>query len=85
MRPPPRLFLRAMHTPDDTPPPQTGPAPAPSSLARWRHALRNPLNAILTAAAVLETCPPDSAAAVEARRIIARQTRNLAWLISDMH
>jgi len=46
--------------------------------------MRNPLNAILTATAVLESCPPDSAAAVEARRVIARQTRNLAWLVSDL-
>jgi signal transduction histidine kinase len=72
-----------MHAHDDTSQLQNRPAP-PLSLARWRHALRSPLNAILTAAAVLETCPADSAAAVEARRIIARQTRNLAWLISDM-
>lgn len=54
------------------------------SLAGWRHTLRSPLNAILTATAVLEVCPADSVAAIEARRIIARQTRNLAWLISEM-
>lgn len=60
-----------------------GCAPGPESLARWRHALRNPLHAILTATAVLESCPADSQAAVEARRVIARQTRNLAWLIGD--
>jgi signal transduction histidine kinase len=53
-------------------------------LAHWRHALRNPLNAILTATAVLESSPADSDAAIQARHIIARQTRNLAWLISDM-
>ncbi len=72
-----------MHIPDDASPLPTGPAPS-ASLARWRHALRSPLNAILTATAVLEISPADSAAAVQARRIIARQTRNLAWIISDI-
>ena len=70
--------------PCDSLPSSIGSTPWPHALARWRHALRSPLNAILTATAVLETCPADSAAAIEARRIIARQTRNLAWLISDM-
>ncbi len=60
-----------------------GCAPGPEGLARWRHALRSPLHAILAATAVLESCPADSQAAVEARRVIARQTRNLAWLIGD--
>ena len=63
------------------------PTPTPScdtAIARWRHALRSPLNALLTATAVLEAAPPESQAAVDARRIIARQARNLAWLISDL-
>ena len=53
-------------------------------LARWRHALREPLNALLAAAQVLESAAPGSAAAVEARRIIARQARNLAWVVSEL-
>lgn len=65
-------------------PPGASDAPDAQSLARWRHALRSPLNAILMATAVLESSPADSEAAVEARRIIARQTRNLAWLVSDL-
>lgn len=55
-----------------------------TAIARWRHALRSPLNAILTATAVLEATPADSPASAEARRVIARQARNLAWLISDL-
>jgi len=53
-------------------------------LVQWRHALRTPLNAILAAAQVLEAAPADSAEAAQARGIIARQARQLAWLISDM-
>ena len=53
-------------------------------LAQWRHALRSPLNAILAAAQVLEAAPADSAQAELARDIIARQARQLAWLISDI-
>jgi len=55
-----------------------------AAVARWCHALRSPLNALLTATAVLEAAPPDSRDSAEARRIIARQARNLAWLISDL-
>lgn len=51
-------------------------------LVQWRHALRNPLNAILAAAQVLEAAPADSPQAAQARGIIARQARQLAWLIS---
>ncbi|MEY4713458.1 MAG: hypothetical protein RIS88_2908 [Pseudomonadota bacterium] len=68
----------------DLPTTPTARVPPGPSLAGWRHTLRSPLNAILTATAVLEVCPADSVAAIEARRIIARQTRNLAWLISEM-
>lgn len=53
-------------------------------LARWRHALRNPLNALLAATEVLARVPADSPAAADARGIIARQARTLAWLISDI-
>lgn len=54
------------------------------AMARWRHALRTPLNALLAAAQVLETVPPHSAVAAEARRIVARQARQLAWVISAL-
>lgn len=53
-------------------------------LERWRHALRSPLNALLAAAEVLACVPADSPAAAEARGVIARQARTLAWLISDI-
>ncbi len=53
-------------------------------LTHWRHALRGPLNALLAAAQVLEAAPDGSAQAAQARGIIARQVRQLAWLISDM-
>ncbi len=53
-------------------------------LVQWRHALRTPLNAILAAVQVLEATPADSAQAAQARAIIARQARQLAWLLSDM-
>ncbi|MFD0666914.1 hypothetical protein ACT80S_04280 [Ramlibacter sp. MAHUQ-53] len=66
--------------------PTTPPAPAGDmrdpALARWRHALRGPLGALLAAAEVLQAAPPHSAAAGEARRVIARQARRLAWMIS---
>lgn len=51
-------------------------------LVQWRHALRSPLNALLAAAQVLDAAPADSAEAAQARGIIARQARQLAWLIS---
>lgn len=53
-------------------------------LAQWRHALRTPLNALLCAVQVLEAFPADSAQAEQARGVIARQARQLAWLISDI-
>ena len=64
------------------PPAATGSQAA--GLAGWRHALRGPLNAILAAAAVMESAPPGSDAAAEARRIVARQARQLAWVISEL-
>jgi len=59
-------------------------APHSTGLGRWRHALREPLNAILAAAEVMEAAPPGSEAAIEARRIVARQARQLAWVISEL-
>lgn len=52
-------------------------------LARWRHAMRGPLNALLAATGVLERAPEGSEAAREARHVIARQARTLAWVISE--
>ena len=53
-------------------------------LAQWRHALRGPLNALLAAAQVLEAAPAGSEEAAQARDIIRRQARQLAWLVSDI-
>ncbi|HWI81860.1 ATP-binding protein [Ramlibacter sp.] len=48
------------------------------------HELRNPLGAISAASDVLNAAEHGSAPAVEARDIIARQTRNLAHLMNDL-
>ncbi len=53
-------------------------------LSMFSHELRNPLGAISAAAEVLEIAPPDSGSAAEARSIIARQTRNLAHMMSEL-
>lgn len=53
-------------------------------LTMLSHELRNPLSAISAAVDVLETAQPDSGVAVEARLIIARQTRNLAHMLNDL-
>lgn len=53
-------------------------------LAQWRHALRGPLNALMAAAQVLEAAPAGSEEAAQARDIIRRQARQLAWLVSDI-
>jgi signal transduction histidine kinase len=53
-------------------------------LARLEHELRDSLNAIATAADVLETEDPASATAAEARSIIARQTRQLADKLHEL-
>jgi hypothetical protein len=52
-------------------------------LSRLVHDARNVLNAIATAADVLETSEPGSEAAAEGRSIISRQTRALANLLQD--
>ena len=70
--------------PDVAPAAPSATAPQAAGLARWRHALREPLNAILAAAEVMEAAPPGSDAATEARRIVARQARQLAWVISAL-
>lgn len=59
------------------------PEPQEDAFDHWRHALRSPLNALLVATAVLEAAPPGSQVASQALRIIARQARHLAWLITD--
>jgi signal transduction histidine kinase len=48
------------------------------------HELRNPLGAIAAAIDVLEAAQEGSAVAVEAREIIARQTRNLSHMMTDL-
>ena len=53
-------------------------------LTMLSHELRNPLGAISAAVDVLETAPPGSPIAPEARAIIARQTRNLAHMLNDL-
>jgi signal transduction histidine kinase len=48
------------------------------------HELRNPLGAIAAAVDVLEAATDGSPTAVEAREIIARQTRNLSHMMNDL-
>lgn len=64
--------------------PTTGADCGAAFLARWRHALREPLHALLAAAQVLESADPGSEVAREARGVIARQARNLAWVVSEL-
>jgi len=53
-------------------------------LTMLSHELRNPLGAISAAIDVLEAAEPASPNALEARAIIARQTRNLAHMMNDL-
>ncbi|TFZ02506.1 response regulator [Ramlibacter henchirensis] len=53
-------------------------------LSMLGHELRNPLGAISAAIDVLEAAEPGGATALEARTIIARQTRNLSHMMSDL-
>ena len=53
-------------------------------LTMLSHELRNPLGAIAAAVDVLESAGADGATAAEARAIIARQTRNLSHMMSDL-
>ena len=53
-------------------------------LSMLGHELRNPLGAISAAIDVLDAAEPGSESAAEARAIIARQTRNLAHMMSDL-
>lgn len=53
-------------------------------LTMLSHELRNPLGAISAAVDVLDTAPLESPTAGEARSIIARQTRNLAHMMTDL-
>ena len=53
-------------------------------LTMLSHELRNPLGAISAASDVLEIAPPGGESAIEARVIIARQTRHLAHMLSDL-
>jgi PAS domain S-box-containing protein len=53
-------------------------------LTMLSHELRNPLGAISAAIDVLDAAEPGSLNAVEARAIIARQTRNLAHMMNDL-
>ena len=48
------------------------------------HELRNPLGAISAAIDVLDAAEPGSRTGVQARSIIARQTRNLAHMMNDL-
>jgi PAS domain S-box-containing protein len=53
-------------------------------LTMLSHELRNPLGAISAAIDVLESADPASRTGVEARSIIARQTRNLSHMMNDL-
>jgi signal transduction histidine kinase len=53
-------------------------------LAMLGHELRNPLGAIASAVAVLDRVDAGTDVAVNARRIIGRQTRHLAHLMDDL-
>jgi signal transduction histidine kinase len=53
-------------------------------LTMLSHELRNPLGAISAAVDVLESPHADGETAVEARLIIARQTRNLSHMMNDL-
>lgn len=52
-------------------------------LARLGHDLRNPLNAMSAALAVLEIFPPGSAEADEARGVIGRQAERLRTIVEQ--
>jgi CheY-like chemotaxis protein/two-component sensor histidine kinase len=53
-------------------------------LTMLSHELRNPLGAISAAVDLMEIAPSDSPTAGEARSIIARQTRHLAHMMTDL-
>jgi CheY-like chemotaxis protein len=53
--------------------------------ALLNHRLRTPLGALSSAAEVLQSLPPGSPDAEEARAIVARQTARLAQLLDDMN
>ena len=53
-------------------------------LTMLSHELRNPLGAISAAIDVLEAADPASRSGMEARAIIARQTRNLSHMMNDL-
>jgi len=52
--------------------------------AAINHKLRTPLGALSSAAEVLQTLPPGSPDAAEARAIVARQTARLAQMLDDL-
>lgn len=75
---------RAIACPGGLPGPRPAAQEPPQDfLAQWRHAMREPLNALMAAVAVLDSVPEGSEAARDARRVIARQARTLAWVISE--
>jgi signal transduction histidine kinase/CheY-like chemotaxis protein len=53
-------------------------------LAMLGHELRNPLNAITAAMAVIDRVAPDSDHAKRSREIVARQSRHLTHLVDDL-
>jgi signal transduction histidine kinase len=53
-------------------------------LAMLGHELRNPLNAITAAMAVIDRVAPDSEHALRSREIVARQSRHLTHLVDDL-
>lgn len=67
-----------MHDPLDTPT-----ADNDAFLARLGHDLRNPLNALSAALAVLEMFPPGSAEAEQARDVIGRQAERLRAIVDQ--
>src|SRR5206468_6076818 len=53
-------------------------------LAMLSHELRNPLAALTSAAHVLKLADPSGEAAIKARRIVERQTKQMARLVGDL-
>jgi signal transduction histidine kinase len=53
-------------------------------LAMLSHELRNPLAALTSAAHVLKLADPSAEAAVKARRIVERQTKQMTRLVNDL-
>jgi signal transduction histidine kinase len=53
------------------------------TLAQFAHDVRNALNAMTAAMAVLELSPPGSGEALEARQVMARQVARLRSIVDE--